>query len=169
MNQAPSKSTPSSGLLTQYLNGLQGAAVSSAAAAFYALLDQVGSVSPSVAGSIIKEFRDQRQNLKLIASENFSSLATQLAQGTLLTDKYAEGYPYHRFYAGCDNVDAIEAEAVRLAKELFNADHAYVQPHSGADANMVDFLAILSARVQTPFLEQLGKTDPTKLSLDDWQ
>ena len=68
--------------------------------------------------------------------------------GNLLTDKYAEGYPGHRFYAGCDNVDAIEAEAAQLACELFGAEHAYVQPHSGADANLVAFLAILPARVQ---------------------
>ena len=168
MKQALSKPTSSSNLLTQYLNGLQGAPVSSAAAAYYALLDQVGSVSPSVAASIIKEFRDQRQNLKLIASENFSSLATQLAQGTLLTDKYAEGFPYHRFYAGCDNVDAVEAEAVSLACELFGAEHAYVQPHSGADANMVAFLAVLSAKVEAPILEKLGVTDPSKVSAEDW-
>ena len=61
--------------------------------------------------------------------------------GNLLTDKYAEGYPHHRFYAGCDNVDTIEAEAAQLACELFGAEHAYVQPHSGADANLVAFLA----------------------------
>ena len=63
----------------------------------------------------------------------------------LLTDKYAEGFPHHRFYAGCDNVDAIEELAADQASELFGAEHAYVQPHSGADANLVAFWAILSA------------------------
>ena len=134
--------------LVNYLNTLQGATPNSAAAAFYASLDQVNSVSPTIAANIIKELQDQRSNLKMIASENYSSLATQLTMGNLLTDKYAEGYPHHRFYAGCDNVDAIEAEAAQLASELFGADYAYVQPHSGADANLVAFLAILSARVQ---------------------
>ena len=168
MNQPNPKAVVSSGLLKQYLDNLQGRPINSAAAAFYASLDHIGSVSPSVADSIIKEFYDQRRNLKLIASENFSSLATQLAQGNLLTDKYAEGYPHHRFYAGCDNVDAIEAEAARLACELFGAEHAYVQPHSGADANMVAFLSVLSAKIEAPILEKLGMTDPAKVSAEDW-
>src|SRR3989442_1423911 len=148
-------SDPKESLLTQYLHHLEGAPINSAAAAFYASLDQISTVAPSVSLAIINEFRDQRRNLKLIASENFSSLATQLAHGNLFTDKYAEGYPYHRFYAGCDNVDAIEAEAARLACDLFGAEHAYMQPHSGADANLVAFAAILSARVQTPIMAEL--------------
>ena len=74
---------------------------------------QVASVAPEVAASIVRELADQRNNLKLIASENYCSLATQLAMGNLLTDKYAEGFPEHRFYAGCANVDAIEARACR--------------------------------------------------------
>ncbi len=155
--------------LIRYLNSLNGATPSSAAAAFYASLDQVATVSPTIAGSIIQELHDQRSNLKLIASENYSSLATQLATGNLLTDKYAEGYPHHRFYAGCDNVDAIEAEAAQLACELFGADHAYVQPHSGADANLVAFLSILLAKVEKPQLVELGQEDPAKLSRQDWE
>ena len=160
--------TQQTSLLIRYLESLNGTAPNSAAAAFYASLDHIHQVAPSVATSIIKELRDQRQNLKLIASENYSSLATQLAAGNWLTDKYAEGYPYHRFYAGCDNVDALEAEAARLACSLFGADHAYVQPHSGADANLVAFLSILSARVQKPLLTELGIEDPSKASRDDW-
>ena len=156
------------GSLIRYIESLHGAPPDAGAAAFYASIDQVRSVSPLVADAIVKELVDQRHNLKLIASENYSSLATQLAHGNLLTDKYAEGFAHHRFYAGCDNVDAIEAEACRLACELFGADHAYVQPHSGADANMVAFVAILSARVERPLLEELGCTDPSKLSREDW-
>ena len=129
----------------------------------------MGAVSPSIAASIAQELADQRSNLKLIASENFSSLAVQLAQGTLFTDKYAEGYPGHRFYAGCDNVDAIEAEAAALARELFGAEYAYVQPHSGADANLVAFLAILSATVETPALERIGYTNPSAVPADEWE
>lgn len=154
--------------LEQYLQTRGDKPLHPGAAAFYASLDEIGSVSPVVAQSVIHELRDQRRNLKLIASENYSSLATQLAQGNLFTDKYAEGYVNHRFYAGCDNVDVVEGEATELARTLFGADHAYVQPHSGADANLVAFLAILSARVEAPLLAEIGQTDPSKLSRDDW-
>jgi glycine hydroxymethyltransferase len=155
-------------LLTRYLGGLNGAPVNSAAAAFYATLDHLRAVAPSVATAIANEFRDQRRNLKLIASENYSSLATQLAMGNLFSDKYAEGYPGHRFYAGCDNVDEIESEGAQLARDLFGAQHAYLQPHSGADANLVAFTAILSARVRTPMLEAIGQEDPSKASRAEW-
>lgn len=157
-----------SNFLARYLDSLKGEPINNAAAAFYASLDQIATVSPVVAEAITKELRDQRANLKLIASENFSSLAVQFAHGNLFTDKYAEGYPHHRFYAGCDNVDTIEAEAARLACELFGAEHAYVQPHSGADANLVAFLAILSARVESPVLSELGQSDPSKVSKEAW-
>ncbi len=130
---------------------------SSAAIAFMAGLDHIRSSCPLVSDAIIKELCDQRSHLKLIASENFSSLAVQLAMGNLLTDKYSEGYPGHRFYAGCENVDTIEAAAVAEAKAIFGADHAYVQPHSGADANMVAFWSILVYRVQNKEVERLGK------------
>ena len=83
------------------------------------------------------------RKLKLIASENFASPAVLLAMGNWLSDKYAEGSPGHRFYAGCDNVDAIESRAAELARTLFGADHAYVQPHSGIDANLVAFWTVL--------------------------
>ncbi|MCX8213012.1 MAG: glycine hydroxymethyltransferase [SAR202 cluster bacterium] len=136
--------------------------------AYLASLQQIATVSPDVARSIVAELADQRGNLKMIASENFSSLAVQLAQANLLTDKYAEGYPFHRFYAGCDNVDAVESLAASLAVEIFGADHAYMQPHSGADANLVAYWAILSARVQVPFMEKLEQTDPSALSDDEW-
>ena len=164
-----SESTQSASLLMQYLSKHTATPIHSGAAAFYASLDHLLEVSPLVADSIIHELHDQRTNLKLIASENYSSLATQLAQANLFTDKYAEGYVGHRFYAGCDNVDAVEQEAARLACELFGADHAYVQPHSGADANLVAFLSILLARVQTPLLKALGQEDAQKLTTDDWK
>lgn len=156
------------GRLAAYLERTAPDGLAPEAAAVYAALDTVQRVSPVVADAIVREFHDQRSNLKLIASENYSSLATQLAQGTLFTDKYAEGYSNHRFYAGCDNVDIVENEASELAREIFGAEHAYVQPHSGADANLVAFLAILSARIEQPVLEQFGQTDPSKASREDW-
>ncbi len=136
--------------------------------AFLASLERISAVSPEVVAAVVAELDDQSNSLKMIASENYSSLAVQLAMGNLLTDKYAEGYPYHRFYAGCDNVDAVEGRAVELAKDLFGAEHAYVQPHSGADANLVAYWAILSARVQSPFMETVGQTDPSRLSDAEW-
>ena len=115
------------GILEDYLK--RGGEVNAEMVAYVANLELVSRVSGSVAGRIVRELRDQRTNLKLIASENYSSLSCQAAMGNLLTDNYSEGFPYHRFYAGCDNVDAIEAEAVEYAKALFGAEHAYVQPH----------------------------------------
>src|SRR6266536_2676605 len=149
------------GLLRRSLSRTETNKIDSGAAAFFASLDVISAVSPTVADSIAHELRDQRANLKLIASENFSSLAVQLAQGNLFTDKYAEGYAGHRFYAGCDNVDTVEAEAADLGRKLFGADHVYVQPHSGADANLVAFLAILATTVETQFREladEIGAT-----------
>jgi len=137
--------------------------------AYLAALDHLQTVAPSIADDILKELHDQRTYLKLIASENFSSLSVQLAMGNLLTDKYCEGYPYHRFYAGCENVDAVEAEAAELAQELFGVDHAYVQPHSGADANLVAFWAILTERIQKPFMKKLEKKNPDQLSPEEFE
>ncbi len=136
--------------------------------AYVASLEKVAEVAPMVAGHIVQELADQRSHLKLIASENFSSLSTQLSMGNLLTDKYSEGFPYHRFYAGCDNVDAIEAYACEKACELFGAEHAYVQPHSGADANLCAYWAILNARVQTPAMEEVGIANPSEMSRERW-
>ncbi|MCF0237266.1 MAG: glycine hydroxymethyltransferase [Sphaerochaetaceae bacterium] len=131
-------------------------------------LEIISQNSPEIAKLIIKELHDQRTHLKLIASENFSSPAVQLSMGNLLTDKYSEGYPYHRFYAGCDNVDAIEAYGCELACKLFGADHAYIQPHSGADANLCAYWAILNEKVQVPALAEMGIENPSHLSREQW-
>lgn len=141
----------------------------SSAIAFYASLDSIHASFPEIAASIVKELQDQRHHLKLIASENFSSLPVQLAMGNLLTDKYSEGYPGHRFYAGCENVDAIESHAVELAKKIFGADHAYVQPHSGADANLVAFWSILVHRIQNKEVEVLGKKSIDELTPEEYE
>ena len=156
--------------LAAYLTGLtaSGKTPDAGFVGYLASLEQISAVSPEVARSIVSELADQRHNLKMIASENFSSLAVQAALGNLFTDKYAEGFPYHRFYAGCDNVDAVESLAADLACSLFGADHAYVQPHSGADANLIAYWAILAARVQAPFMEEMSKTDPSALSDQEW-
>ncbi len=153
--------------LLNYLKENNGS-ISEAMALYLSELDLVKKVSPFVASKIVKELKDQRTNLKLIASENFSSLSVQAAMGNLLTDKYAEGFPFHRFYAGCDNVDEIEDEAVITAKRIFGADHAYVQPHSGADANLCAYWAILNQRVLVPSLEELGETNLSHMKREDW-
>jgi glycine hydroxymethyltransferase len=138
--------------------------------AYLANLECVAQVAPEIAASTVRELRDQRSNLKLIASENFSSLSVQAAMGNLLTDKYAEGVPGARYYAGCDNVDAIESRAAELACKLFGADHAYVQPHSGADANLVAFWAILRAKREIPaVMKKLNAEPGAKPVLSDWQ
>ncbi len=160
--------SPTFSLLDRYLERAAGGRLDRGAVGFFAALDQISTVSPSVAVAIAREVEAQRSNLKLIASENYSSLAVQLAHANLLTDKYAEGVPAHRFYAGCENVDTIESEAVALACQLFGADHAYVQPHSGADANLVAFLAILSERAQKPLVETLGHKNLVDIPRPGW-
>lgn len=137
--------------------------------AFRAALEVVAAALPDVAQSIRQELADQRSHLKLIASENFASPAVLLAMGNWLSDKYAEGSPGHRFYAGCDNVDAIELRAAELAKSLFGAEHAYVQPHSGIDANLVAFWSVLTHRVEAPELQRLNAKDVRELSGEDWE
>jgi glycine hydroxymethyltransferase len=137
--------------------------------AYLANIDALSKKYPLVANTIINELQSQRNSLKLIASENYSSIAVQLAMGNLLTDKYAEGFPGHRFYAGCENVDSIESYAVESAKTLFGSDHAYVQPHSGADANLIAFWSILIKRIETPFIEKLGKKTIYNLTPDEFE
>lgn len=154
--------------LKTYLDGTAPNQISYGFLAYLSNLAAIAKTAPEIARSIVRELRDQRNNLKLIASENYSSLATQAAMANLLTDKYAEGFPGHRFYAGCDNVDAIEAYACEQARRLFQCEHAYVQPHSGADANLIAYWAILQARVATPALTKLEIKDPSKLNRDDW-
>ncbi len=164
-------------LLTDYLvsavpelaDSIAGARLSSETVAFAAALDTVAATSPEIAGAILAELADQRSNLKLIASENFASPAVLLAMGNWLSDKYAEGVPGHRFYAGCDNVDTVESRAAELARSLFGAEHAYVQPHSGIDANLVAFWAVLSHKIEAPALARLGAADLNQLSPEDWE
>ncbi len=154
--------------ISAYLKKNTQESIDSGVVGYIANLSEVAKISPEISKCIVKELKDQRSNLKLIASENYSSLSTQLAMGNLLTDKYAEGFPMHRFYAGCANVDEIEAYACEEACKLFGCEHAYVQPHSGADANLIAYWAILNTRVQNPALEELNETNPSKLSVEDW-
>jgi len=173
--KAAAKKTPRAALnltpknaLTDYISKNARTGIDTGTAAYLANLSLVAAVAPKVAKGIVKELADQRANLKLIASENYCSLSVQLAMGNLLTDKYAEGIPDHRFYAGCDNIDTVESYAVDQAKKLFGAEHAYVQPHSGADANLIAYWAILSTRVSEPELVKMGEANPSKLSREDW-
>ncbi len=155
--------------LESYFSKHPEASRSKAAIAYLASLDYLSQTSPHTAQKIVQELQDQRSYLKMIASENYSSLAVQLAMGNLLTDKYAEGYPFHRFYAGCDNLDAIEHEAEESLKALFGAEAAYVQPHSGADANLVAFWAILIKNVQHKELERLAKKSVDELTREEYE
>lgn len=110
------------------------------------LMDTIGFVAetdPEVAGAMSQELSRQRRNLELIASENIVSPAVMAAMGTVLTNKYAEGYPGHRYYGGCQCVDIAEDIARDRACKLFGADHANVQPHSGAQANLAVYFAFL--------------------------
>jgi glycine hydroxymethyltransferase len=159
------------GLLDTYLSrfGVPRGRASLETIGFAAALDAVARVDPSVADAALRELADERSHLKLIASENFASPAVLLAMGNWLSDKYAEGAPGHRFYAGCDNVDAIESRADELACALFGTDHAYAQPHSGIDANLVAFWAVLSQRVESPALERLGVRHVNELADEDWE
>ncbi len=100
-------------------------------------------VDPEIYESIMKEVKRQQDNLELIASENFTSQAVLEAQGSVLTNKYAEGYPRHRWYGGCEYVDEAETLAIERAKKLFGAEHINVQAHSGTQANMAVYLAAL--------------------------
>jgi glycine hydroxymethyltransferase len=136
--------------------------------AFRSALDVIAKVEPNVAAAIGKELTDQRESLKLIASENYASPAVLLAMGNWLSDKYAEGTVGHRFYAGCQNVDTVEALAAEHAEALFGAPHAYVQPHSGIDANLVGFWAILAHRLETPALQKAGVRNVNDMSEEDW-
>ena len=106
-------------------------------------LDVIRKVDPDVAQAIEKELHRQQNTIELIASENFTSPAVMAACGSVLTNKYAEGKPHKRFYNGCENVDVIEELAQKRACELFKMDHANVQPHSGAQANMAVFMYAL--------------------------
>jgi glycine hydroxymethyltransferase len=155
--------------LKKYFNKVAESDHSTAAIAYLAAIDAVHEQYPEIGNAIIQELKDQRSHLKLIASENFSSLPVQLAMGNLLTDKYSEGYPFHRFYAGCENVDLIEAAAIEELKKIFNCDHAYVQPHSGADANMVAFWSILVYRVQNKEVGKLGKKTLDELTPEEYE
>ena len=98
-------------------------------------LPHVLSRDPEVHAAILAEEKRQEDKIELIASENFVSKAVMEAQGSCLTNKYAEGYPGKRYYGGCEHVDVVETLAIERAKKLFGADHANVQPHSGANAN----------------------------------
>ena len=101
-------------------------------------------IDPEIYCAIKKELKRQQNNIELIASENFTSLAVLEAAGSVLTNKYAEGYPSRRWYGGCEYVDNAESLAIERAKKVFGAEHANVQPHSGSQANMAVYFAFLN-------------------------
>lgn len=138
-------------------------------AAFGASLEAISAVEPTIAGAIKQELIDQRASLKLIASENYASLPVLLTMGNWLSDKYAEGTVGHRFYASCQNIDTVEATAAQHARELFGAEYAYVQPHSGIDANVTAYWSILAHHVEMPELESLGLKSVNDMTEEQWE
>jgi len=107
-------------------------------------MSSLSQADPEINDAINREGKRQRDTINLIASENYVSRAAREAQGSFLTNKYAEGYPRHRLYGGCENMDVIEDTAVRRARELFRAEHANVQPHSGTQADMAAYFALIN-------------------------
>jgi glycine hydroxymethyltransferase len=140
-----------------------------ASAAYNNALEVIESVEPRIAAATRAELADQRGSLKLIASENYASPAVLLTMGTWLSDKYAEGTVGHRFYAGCQNVDTVESVAAEHARELFGSPYAYAQPHSGIDANLVAFWAILATRIEAPALQRAGAKGVNDLTEQEWE
>ena len=136
--------------------------------AYLCSLTEISKVTPEIASSIVKELENQRKRVKLIASENYCSMAVQLAMGNLLTDKYAEGTAYHRFYGGTENVDAVETLAAQEACKLFGAQYSNVQPHCGSDANLLAYWAILCAKIESPALKNWGQTNLYSLNDAQW-
>ena len=108
-------------------------------------MTSLDKIDPEISRLIEEEKRRQQNRLELIASENFTSRAVMEAQGSVLTNKYAEGYPGRRYYGGCCHVDSVEDLARSRARDLFGADHVNVQPHSGTQANMAVFFTALKA------------------------
>lgn len=106
-------------------------------------MDFLRKVDPEISRALSLEAKRQKETINLIASENYASRAVLEAEGSFLVNKYAEGYPGRRYYGGCENVDVVEELAIRRARELFHAEHANVQPHSGAQANMAAYFALL--------------------------
>ena len=110
---------------------------------------------PDIAAVLLSELERQRQNLQLIASENFTSPAVLAALGSTLSNKYAEGYPGKRYYGGCEEVDKVELIGIERAKELFGAEHANLQPHSGASANVAVYQAFTKPGFATAIARSL--------------
>ncbi len=123
-------------------------------------LPHLAVTDPDIAAAIAQETRRQEEGLELIASENFVSLAVLEAAGSVMTNKYAEGYPGKRYYGGCEFVDVAESLAIERAKELFGAEHANVQPHSGAQANMAVYFDRAQAGRHDPRHEPRARRTP---------
>ena len=125
----------------------------------------IANYDPQLWQAITDETRRQEEHIELIASENYTSPRVMEAQGSQLTNKYAEGYPSKRYYGGCEYVDVVETLAIERAKELFGATYANVQPHSGSQANAAVFLAALKPGTRVEFGVADGKRGPQALSI----
>ena len=161
--------------VTVYLAATPPEKVDTGLLAYLCSLTETAKTAPEISHSVVRELENQRNRIKLIASENYCSMAVQFAMANLLTDKYAEGYCGHRFYAGNENVDDVESLAAEEACKLFGAEYANVQPHCGADANLLAYWAILQTRIEKPLMEKFKaasggyETNLYKLSNDQWK
>lgn len=117
--------------------------------------NEINKIAPEVVELMDQELKDQRSYLKMIASENYCSPAVMASQNSIFTDKYSEGYVGHRYYAGCENIDKLEELGEKYACELFGAEHAYLQPSTGSDCNLMAYEAILKAKIIDPMLEEI--------------
>lgn len=132
-------------------------------------LERIYEVCPEIVEPAVDELKRNRRSLDMIASENYPSLATQYACSLpLFNTKYCEGISGHRYCGGCENFDKVEDLACHLAEQLFNADHAYVQPHSGADANLIAYNAILNKKIVEPFCKEKGVKNVDNLNEEDF-
>jgi glycine hydroxymethyltransferase len=109
-------------------------------------MNELKKTDPEIYQAIVDEIRREQDKIVLIASENYASRGVLEAQGSVFTNKYAEGYPHKRYYGGCEYADRVENLAIERAKELFGAEHVNVQPHSGTQANMAVYLAMLKPK-----------------------
>ena len=136
---------------------------------FIEMLKHIQNTNPLIAWAIRTEIEKQQKSINLIASENYTSLSVAFALSSLLTFKYAEGFPGNRFYGGCDIIDVLEKETIRLAKEVFGAEEAFVQPESGSIANLIAYRAILHQHISVPFCQSKGVKTLDSLSRQDFE
>lgn len=129
--------------------------------------NEINKIAPEVVDLMEEELKDQRSYLKMIASENYCSQAVMAAQNSIFTDKYTEGYADHRYYSGCDNIDKLEELGEKYACEVFGAEHAYLQPSTGSDCNLMAYEAIIKTKIVDEMLSSFKESNENIKTLSD--